>query len=106
MALKLTTTKNYSGTTNITATYQKTESSTVAEINKEAKAIASKLKLDYRIKRFPTRKAFIILKDHKPNFVNNPKCRLINPTKSKIGMISKNCLDKRNKVIRSNANLH
>ena len=91
---------------NITATYQKTEDSTVAKINKEAKAIASKLKLDDRIERFPTRKAFITLKDHKPNFVNNPKCRLINPAKSKIGMISKKCLDKINKVIRSKTNLH
>ena len=91
---------------NITATYQKTEDSTVAKINKEAKAIASKLKLDERIERFPTRKAFITLKDHKPNFVNNPKCRLINPAKSEIGMISKKCLDKINKVIRSKANLH
>ena len=51
---------------NITATYQQTEDSKVAKINKEAKTIASKLKLDDRIERFPTRKAFITLKDHKP----------------------------------------
>ena len=91
---------------NITATYQKTENSIVAKINKEAKAIASKRKFDDRIERFPTRKAFIILKDHKPNFVNNPKCRLIKPVKSEIGMISRKCLDKINKVSRSKTNLH
>ena len=28
--------------------------------------------------------SFIILKDHKANFQNNPKCRLINPAKSEI----------------------
>ena len=39
---------------NITTTYQKMEDSTAAKINKEAKAIASKLKLDDDIKCFPT----------------------------------------------------
>ena len=91
---------------NITATYQKTEDSTVAKFNKEAKAIASRLKLDDCIERFSTRKAFITLKDHKPNFVNNPKCHLINPTKSDIRMISKKCLDKINKIIHTKTNLH
>ena len=33
--------------------------------------------------------AFITLKDHKNNFKNNPKCRLINPSKSEVGRISK-----------------
>ena len=84
---------------NITATYQKTEDSTVAKINKETKAIASKLKLDNCIERFPTQKAFITLNNHKPNFVKNSKCHLINPTKLEIGMISKKCLNKINKVI-------
>ena len=37
---------------------------------------------------------FIMLKDHKPNFKNNPKARLINPAKNEIGRISKNILDK------------
>ena len=101
--MKSTTTKNYSRATLQQPTKKH---STVAKINKEAKAIASKLKLDDRIERFPTRKAFITLKNHKPNFGNNPKCRLINPAKSEIGMISKKCLDKIDKVIRSKANFH
>ena len=33
--------------------------------------------------------SFITLKDHKPNFNNNPTCRLINPSKSEIGIVSK-----------------
>ncbi len=32
---------------------------------------------------------FISLKDHKENFENNPKCRLINPAKSESGKLSK-----------------
>ena len=36
--------------------------------------------------------AFITLKDHKANFKNNTKCRLINPSKSEIGLFSKHYL--------------
>ena len=40
------------------------------------------------------------MKDHKPNFKNNPSCRLINPTKSEIGKISKQILEKINLTIK------
>ena len=49
--------------------------------------------MEDRIESFPPRDAFITLKDHKENFRNHPKCRLINPTKSEIGKISKQLLD-------------
>ncbi|CAB4032311.1 Hypothetical predicted protein, partial [Paramuricea clavata] len=39
------------------------------------------------------------LKDHKDNFSSNPTCRLINPTKSEIGKVSKCILDRINKDI-------
>ena len=45
--------------------------------------------------------AFISLKDHKENFQNNPTCRLINPTKSEMGLVSKKILEKINAKIRS-----
>ena len=37
---------------------------------------------------------FITLKDHKPNFQNNPTLIILNPTKNKLGRISKTILDK------------
>ena len=37
---------------------------------------------------------FITLKDHKPNFQNNPTVRLLNPVKNELGQISKTVLDK------------
>ena len=80
MLLKLIATKNYKGTTSQQPT-KKTEESKAAKINKQAKAITSKLKFKYHIESFPTQKAFITLEDHKPNFVNNPKCHLIKPIK-------------------------
>ena len=45
------------------------------------------------------RNSFITMKDHKPDFLNNPTCRLINPSKSEIGIISKHILDDINKKI-------
>ena len=50
--------------------------------------------------------AFITLKDHKDNFINNPKCRLINPAKIDIGRISKQILEKVNKNIRETSKYH
>jgi len=45
--------------------------------------------------------AFITLKDHKDNFINAPKCRLINPAKSQIGKISSQILKTINTKLRS-----
>ena len=69
---------------------------TTNSIEQEAKAIATKLHLDDRINITAKREAFITLKDHKPNFVNNPTCRLINPAKAEVGKISKQLLDRIN----------
>ena len=46
------------------------------------------------------------MKDHKENFDNNPKCRLINPAKSEIGVISKYHLENINKIIREKTNVN
>ena len=46
--------------------------------------------------------AYITIKDHKDEFPNKIPCRLINPSKSNIGKISKAILDTINKnVVRS-----
>ena len=37
----------------------------------------------------------------KDNFQNNPKCRLINPAKSEIGIISKRYIEEINKCVRT-----
>ena len=48
---------------------------------------------------------FITLKDHKENFMNDPKCRLINPAKSQVGIISKKIIQNINAKIREKTNL-
>ena len=63
------------------------------------KLIAEQLGLDDRIDVSAHRDSYITMKDHKPDFVNNPACRLINPSKTEIGVISKHLLDDINSKI-------
>ena len=49
---------------------------------------------------------FITLKDHKEDYRTNPKYHLLNPTKSQLGKISKQILQKINKTLRSKLNLN
>ena len=93
-------------TNNITKDYKKTDARTKRSIDLEAKEIAESLDLADRIECYAERQAFITLKDHKDNFENNPKCRLLNPAKSEIGSISKQHLQKINHNIRDKLNLN
>ena len=44
------------------------------------------------IRCYSDQNAFVTLKDRKENFRNNTKCRLINPSQSEVGLISKEYL--------------
>ena len=50
--------------------------------------------------------AFITVKDHKDNFLNTTPCRLVNPVKSNLGLVSKPILEKINNKIRYCTNLN
>ena len=63
---------------NVTKTYKKSNKNEVEAMNRDAKRIAESASL----------------KEHKPNFENSPACRLISPTKSEIGHMSKVILSK------------
>ena len=91
---------------NITKSYKKYNVSLINNINKEVKVIAAELKLDDRIEQFNQRDAFVTLKAHKVNFQNDPKCRLINPAKSEIGIISKHYLELINNKIRERTQMN
>ena len=43
------------------------------------------------------------MKEHKDSFVNNPKCRLLNPAKTQIGKVSRIERDKINKIVRASS---
>ena len=65
----------------------------------EAKSIAKKIQLSDRIKCLAKTAAFITLKDHKENFHSSLHCRLINPSKSKLGKVSKSILENVNQYL-------
>ena len=92
-------------TNSITKDYKQTNNATVEDINNEAGKIAAKLEIADRIEKYSESTAYVILKDHKDNFDNDPKCRLINPAKSNIGKISKQLLQEINKEVREKTGL-
>ena len=89
----------------VTKDYKKTDSPMYDEINEAAVDIAYRLSLEDRMECFAKKESFITLKDHKENFLNHPTCRLINPTKSEVGKISKMILERANKEIRAKTSL-
>ena len=90
----------------VTKIYRKTTPDNALKINTEARNIAFKLGLASRIETFTTREAFITLKDHKSDFLNNPTCRLINPTRSLMGQISKRILQDICEILRIATNVN
>ena len=84
---------------NVTKTYKKCNNDKIKTINIKAKKIASKLKLEDRIQILDDIDADISIKDHKEGFSDKISCRLINPSKTDIGKISKQILDKANTSI-------
>ena len=74
---------------NIIKDYKKKDDEAFDADTKKERDIAAKLELEDRIYQTSKKQAFISLKDHKPNFVNKPTCRLLNPTKPELGKISK-----------------
>ena len=59
----------------------------------EAKNIAKKIQLSDRIECLAKTPAFITLKEHKDNFQSSLHYRLINPSKSELGQVSKSILE-------------
>ena len=86
-------------TNNVTKDYKIAKPDTADRITATDLEIARSVELEDRIERIAEKPAFITLKDHKSNFQNNPTCRLINPTKSEIGIISKKILDRINQEV-------
>ena len=77
---------------NVTKTFKKTNPSLPKKINIEAKKIAKEFNLDEKLNIMAKQQCFVTIKDHKPDFRTNPKYRLLNPTKSELGKLSKHIL--------------
>ena len=90
----------------ITSDYKKTTDQAKNDVDKTSTAIAQSLQLAERVEQYQTSPAYVLLKDHKTNFRSNPECRLINPAKTDLGKISKQILERINKVVRDTSQLN
>ena len=90
----------------ITKSYKKTNANVTSSIANEEKIIAENLGLANRIDTLAPKNCFVTLKDHKPNFQCNPTGRLINPSKSEIGVIRKHLLQRINSNILAHTGLN
>ena len=90
----------------ITTNYRKGDRSQVDIVNREAAKIAKGFDLDERIDALQEGEGFISYKDHKPNFPGRKEVRLLNPSKTNMGAISKHFLDRINVALRHKTNLN
>jgi len=82
--------------TNIKKFYKKEKSDAILNtINSDIEHYASKYDVLDRVNKIqrPLQECFITLKDHKVNYQHTKPCRLINPAKSDLGVLSKRILD-------------
>ena len=73
----------------ITTTYKRASDNIHNKINTDAKKLMKNKDILNRMPTNGKNECFITFKDHKPNFKNHPKVRLINSAKNEIGRISK-----------------
>ena len=85
----------------ITSTYKKVPDKISDKINTEGKRIMENKTALNRMFINGKNNRFITLKDHKANFLSNPKTRLLNPAKNELGRISKAIRDKINLNLRN-----
>ena len=79
----------------------------IDSFDREDKAVAEDLDItDRAIHKMQRQEAFINVKDTKPNFLDNPECRLITPCKSELGKVSKKFLDNIVNQVRSKSGLN
>ena len=64
--------------------YKKADSKDIKKINDSHKRVVKDLGIEDRVFKTSELEAFLKLKDHKPNFQNNPTCRLLNPCKPEV----------------------
>ena len=79
---------------NITRDYKLCDNEVIDNINNEAFTIINNNNIQGKIPKLDRSAAYITIKDHKDNFPSQIKCRLINPSKTHIGKISKSIIDK------------
>ena len=89
---------------NIHKDYKKAAEEDLRRATEHHKKIVAKYDLDDRMNATQARPARITMKDHKPHFQENPKVRLINPTKPDLQVISRHILSRIIRDVRRKTN--
>ena len=84
--------------------YKKAPLNVVKSIQESHSEIVKDLNIEDRVFKTTEKQPFITIKDHKPNYQNNPSCRLINPSKPEIGKVSQNITKEINNIVRKKRN--
>ena len=90
----------------ITTAYKKASDNIHNKITTDGKKFMKDKDISNRMLTNGKNECLITLKDHKPNFKNNLKARLINPANNRIGQISKNILNKINHQLRDSLKIN
>ena len=90
----------------VTSEYKKAPKKHLDKVHKAHKAIVEELEIEDRVFQNVKRECFVSVKDHKPDFPNNPKCRLLNPFKVETGKVSHQILKTAVNVIRQQSQLN
>ena len=68
----------------ITGIYKIDNNNTIKHIDNDIARLANKLKIRYKLGKINSKNIYILIKDHRRNFINKNKARLINPTKTEL----------------------
>ena len=79
---------------NVTRNYQRDDADTVDQINRDIYTTTCKLGIHDRVNRLEEKQCYVLLKDHKPDFLERLPARLINPAKTELGRVSKSILQR------------
>ena len=86
-------------TETVTKTYKQCSRKKVKNIDYNSKLIRKRLSIDDRVEKMLKTETYMTIKDHKECFPRKLSFRLLNPSESDIGKISKNILDRINNYL-------
>ena len=90
----------------ITKVYKKSDGELLHSINSDTCRIAERLGIEERMDCLKKSNCYITVKDHKEDFHIKPSFRVINPSKSELGKVSKRLLDGINHKVRDALSLN
>ena len=88
---------------NLSRDYRLDDGNKLLDINNDTRKFARSLDIGDRMESHSQANAFLTIKDHKEDFPNTVKCRVINPACNNLGEVSKRVLDEINTTCREAA---